>query len=670
LIQAVKQLGKKIREIYPEKYADFVDVFIADVKTDLFLIELEKKENDFQYNKIVWMEPKPEIIPKLLYKDFGRNIKIRPAPVAKVGYFQTKSKDGKISEKELENHKKKIKSELDASIIKWFSQEIDRRKEGSEERIFLENIKKGILNSLDNIITDIKEQMDFSGQNKKKNEKCIITLQFLEGGKEYYLRDFDIFSKAFLDKNLERYANKWGITSKGEDAVCSLCHEKKEEVFGCASDIFSWYTLDKRGFAPFFDQTLGWKLFPVCKECIIDLEIGKKFVLNNLRLKFNDFTNFFLIPKLLNPKIIDKGILRRFELFKSISVENNELLEKYRKKEEILKRATKSTIEMIGEQEKDNNFTQNMIFLNLIFFDDDGKSIKILRSIEDVLPSRFVQITDELYKINKDETLDSYKIYLQLVLNILYLEKESKRGSTIDKKYLSTIDSLLKDIPLDYDVLIKDIASSCQEIVKESYLSDNNLKKIAKKITNIDKGNNDVEFGNSYELIINAYLKYLVLLKRLNLIQKWRVSKMIDKTGLEEEISDNKSRLSILNSIFNAYSDFFDQPIIRAVFVLGILTKLLMNIQYRNLNATPFFNRLNGLKLNKRIIIKLVSEVKGKLSEYSVAYVDLEEEMAKYFLEAGRDWLVSDDELSFFFALGMNNASKFKSETKEGEENE
>lgn len=145
---------------------------------------------------------------------------------------------------------------------------------------------------------------------------------------------------------------------------------------------------------------------------------------------------------------------------------------------------------------------------------------------------------------------------------------------------------------------------------------------------------------------------------------------MIDKTGLEEEISDNKSRLSILNSIFNAYSDFFDQPIIRAVFVLGILTKLLMNIQYRNLNATPFFNRLNGLKLNKRIIIKLVSEVKGKLSEYSIAYVDLEEEMAKYFLEAGHNWLVSDDELSFFFALGMNNASKFKSETKEGEENE
>jgi len=687
LIQAVKQLGKKIRELYPEKYANIVDVFIADVTTDALLIVLEKRGDNFRYNKVVWMEPRQDIFPKLLYKDFGRNIKIRPAPIAKVEYLKSKSKDKKASEKH-EEHKKKIKKEIEASIISWFTQEIDKRRIESEERIFLENIKKGILSSLDNIVTNIKEQMYFSSQEKKKNKKCIVTLQFLENGKELYLRDFDIFSRVFLDRNLDRYANKWGITSKGENSICSLCHEKKEEVFGCASDIFSWYTLDKRGFAPFFDKSLGWKLFPVCKECIIDLEIGKKFVLHNLSLKFNDYSEFFLIPKLLNPKIINKSVLKKFEYFKDISkdhtIENIKGLEDYKIQENKLKQATTSTIEMIGNYEKDNGLTNNMIFLNLIFIKDDGRSIKIFRSIEDILPSRFVKITDEIYQINEDEMLDKHKMYLQLVLNILYSEKEkeseekktknkekkSKSGSSIEKKYLSTIDSLLKDITLNYSTIIKDIALSCQEIVKESYLFDEDKKKIAKKIIEIDKGKNNVmTSANAYELIINAYFKYLVLLKKLNLIQKRRVLKMNDRIEINEKISEDKKRIEILNSIFSTYSEFFDQPIIRAVFILGVLTKLLMDIQYVNLESTPFFNRLNGLKLNKRIIIKLVSEVKGKLSEYSAFYTDLEEEMTEYFLETGHDWLVSDYELSFFFVLGMNNARKFKSESKKGDEN-
>ena len=92
----------------------------------------------------------------------------------------------------------------------------------------------------------------------------------------------------------------------------------------------------------------------------------------------------------------------------------------------------------------------------------------------------------------------------------------------------------------------------------------------------------------------------------------------------------------------------------------------LLNIQWKDKNATPFRSKLQGLRLTEDIVKRLSFQSQNKLEEYNKNYYrKLEALIAQYMIGAGPKWSCTNDEISFYFTLGMNMADLFKSKKEE-----
>lgn len=72
--------------------------------------------------------------------------------------------------------------------------------------------------------------------------------------------------------------------------------------------------------------------------------------------------------------------------------------------------------------------------------------------------------------------------------------------------------------------------------------------------------------------------------------------------------------------------------------------------------------------MNEALIKRLLHVIQDKLEEYdSNYYQELEEIIASYFVLSGINWEETDDELSFYFVLGMDMHKLFKNKKEDDE---
>jgi len=108
-------------------------------------------------------------------------------------------------------------------------------------------------------------------------------------------------------------------------------------------------------------------------------------------------------------------------------------------------------------------------------------------------------------------------------------------------------------------------------------------------------------------------------------------------------------------NFFKSYEETFPTSAHKALFLLGVLTQKLLNIQLRDRGAAPFRRNLKGLKMQEGDFRGLLPKIQNKLEEYDKNYYkNLEALISDYFLLAGRNWGLSTDEMNFYFVLGMN----------------
>ena len=122
---------------------------------------------------------------------------------------------------------------------------------------------------------------------------------------------------------------------------------------------------------------------------------------------------------------------------------------------------------------------------------------------------------------------------------------------------------------------------------------------------------------------------------------------------------------------FENFKEFFGSDVHRSIFLVGVLSQFLLNIQKNERGATPFRSKLKGLKMDGRDITALLSEIIEKLEQYkSNYYVPLENLISKYLIAAGdfRKWNMPIDEMNFVFVVGMNLSKYFKIKSEEKEE--
>ena len=118
---------------------------------------------------------------------------------------------------------------------------------------------------------------------------------------------------------------------------------------------------------------------------------------------------------------------------------------------------------------------------------------------------------------------------------------------------------------------------------------------------------------------------------------------------------------SRFEEFFAGLSPMLSTPAARGIFLLGVLTELLLNVQFAKRGSKPFLKQLKGLRLTEKDIRGLLPKVQNKLTEYESfdkGKRQLAEDISTYLLQSGESWDLSIDEINFYFAAGMNLANK------------
>ncbi|MCI4624484.1 MAG: TIGR02556 family CRISPR-associated protein [Candidatus Magnetoovum sp. WYHC-5] len=486
-----------------------------------------------------------------------------------------------------------VQKTIDNRFIPWF-----KGRQGMLGNVTIQQIGNSFVQNMNTIVNQITEEL-----NSYSKETFLITL--LIDGK--YLNEFNVMQ----DILIEGVKGKYGKV-KTKDGVCSLCG-KREEVFGNASP-YTFYTLDKPGYvAGGFDDKQGWRNFPLCIECVLLIDEGRQYLEDTLGAFSFAKLSYYLIPRSITNNIDAlTGVLTIYNDFRTKKIAIDE---KHRKR-------------LLSDEDdilyiiKDCNDSFVFTFL---FYEKSNSRFAINLLIEDIYPSRLMEM------FNAKSMAEDYSIFK----NIVFSKKDTKDilfnfyvlrvfFNSI-KEFLNITEQIFKKIPLNYDFVI----SKFIEYIRDRFVNDNYIK-------------------------ISALQSFVCLLffNHFGLLN-FNGGKQVkmDKRVMPSALELNEK----IDGFFNSFSDAFSSYSMRAVFLMGVLTQLLLQIQGGDRSSTPFRKQLKGLKMKEDDICGLLPKIINKLEEYGKNYYkQLESIISFYFLNAGKDWHMSVDEINYYFVLGMN----------------
>jgi len=519
-------------------------------------------------------------------------------------------------------------------IYNWFKQNKDNEFFSDEEKEFLNEIYDSIEKRESDIIRDIKEKMDEISDEYGE----VLTVGFEdEYGNIKYCSNYSFFKKFILQETIEkyRYSKTFKKFSYSKNKICGVCNKKKEEVFGYYTDL-KFYNVDKPGMITGGFQCEGaWKNYPVCNECALNIKNGYNFLKENFNFRFYGLRYYF-IPNVNEQQTYNEILDRLLEYEKNPKF-----------KTENIKRLSNDENELFEflKEEKTN------LSFNLFFYDQPQKDVlRILLIIDDILPSRLQtifsvkQFVDKIIffkdaKSKKDEPLCYFNF--GIVRNFF---PNTKIEGNKDKSFLEITEKIFKD-----------------KIIDNIYI----IQNIMQKIRN--------DFANERSTWLNTlkgfmFIFYILQLKVINIHQEVDMDKQFFeefKIRTREELGDK------IELFFNSFKNFFLTDAHKGIFLLGVLTQFLLNIQQNERGATPFRSKLKGLKMSAYDLSVLLPEIIEKLEQYKANYyLSLEEIISKYMISAGNynSWRLPVDEMNFIFVLGMNLSRYFKIQFETEEE--
>lgn len=253
----------------------------------------------------------------------------------------------------------------------------------SDSLEFLKKWEKSFLDNYNEIQRKLQKRYEDLEKQEKKRSAYTLTIEIDDQRK--YLLDFATVESLMTENKFNGNFKKYNVSSKGEYSKCSICHDNKEEVYGFGSP-FKYATVNKPGLVSgFFKQKNNWVNYPICKDCSIEMELGKNYLVKHLTKSFFG-REFYLVPK---PVVTNdtESLKEALNTLKDIDYEIE--------KSEVISSNEDFLLKKIGKA-KEGIFT-----LNLLFFEEDkkNKSIKIKLMMEEIPPSRFRKLFIDVPKI-------------------------------------------------------------------------------------------------------------------------------------------------------------------------------------------------------------------------------------------------------------------------------
>ncbi len=623
MIEGIREIGEYALKKEEKRIDDPLRILVDNPESNplkptyknVMLILVDRIGSDYQYKGIDIERFSSEKVLLYLYKQGSRN---GPdvTPTARITRIKP------------EGNKK---TTFEIKILSWF-----KNYKSADE--FLGKISKCIEQNKQLIQNDLEKK--YEDINKKENS--IITLK-IDGR---YIGEYKIIKQILLEESIRGFYSKYGKESKSNN-LCSVCKQRKE-VYGFV-DTYKFYTVDKPGFVSGgFQQRYAWKNYPVCLTCALILEEGRKYIGNSLNFNFYGF-RYLLIPKFV------KGVNDELKnkIFKIIEGQKDP---KFTKRE--IARLTSDEFEILRLMSEQENYLN----MNFLFYyapkGYDGSVFNILLYIEDILPSRLKRLFD----VKKE--IDGIEIFRRCMVPVF--ENGKKTGEEPLRFNFGVLRTFLSKISDNqtYNKYFLDIVGKIFSAKSLNYHFI--MSFIVKKIRE--------DFIDGYPINISTLKGFMLLnyLNRLGLLKNFKEVKMMDETTIINISGEIKEKI---DAFFYEHADFFNTPAKKAVFLEGVLVQKLLNIQRLSevSNAQPgrepFRHRLKGLKLDEKQIKKLLPEIQNKLEEYGKNYYrDLEKIISGYFVSVGNNWKMTNDEISYYFVLGMNLSDLFKQ--KKEDENE
>lgn len=604
LLNALYELGKLWIE---KENLDKIDVLLDAEKLKkstekVILVELNQIDENFEFNRVFLKDYDSQDNLKYLYRSGSTSgTDITPSCL--------------ITEPEKTFNNK---------FFRWFEQ--------NQKNDFLKNILACLSDNKNQIYEDISNL--FKDLSKDVRSNVILTLLINKEGKLYYVGDFNVFKEILILKSSEKYYKSDSKKIKG-NSVCFLCDEEKE-VYGLVSSSigFKFSTIDKKGNVSELNIQNQWKQLPICGDCALYLEAGKKFV--EKFLSFNEFgLNYYVIPNFLLDSVegFDKLYIRikRFEDKKHYS-------------------------DMVTDESKFRKIfddLKDILEFKFMFYKKSNSAFDILAYVESILPSwmhkifenqRLVLLNNSIFSEDFLKTVLSKDTQGNLINAVnnnrkFYLVNENNwyLGFLKDffsgysfKYYLEIVSSVISEKQLDFDFLL----SRFMDEIRVNWRNQ-----------------------NDYVVKLNT-LKSLALILLFNYLELFKEDKRMDIKSTE--LSEN------------IISDILDTPDKKATFLLGVLTRKLSYVQYKDLGSSPFINKLWGLSLDKKKIQKLYPMVLNKLQEYKRGhmYADLKEQISINLINAENNWNLTRDETSYYFVLGYTLAFAIDKDEVEDDDEE
>lgn len=485
-------------------------------------------------------------------------------------------------------------------FIKWFE------KNSSKCKLF-EDLNEVIISKKSDIYNDIDAILQILDV---KDANILLSIVITKNNELMYLNSFAEFSDILKEDSLKKYHGPKKIQGQG---TCCLCGEEKE-VYGLVSNAigFSFSTPEKKGNVPGNDIKNQWKLLPICSNCALYLNAGKNFIEQNL--DFSEFgLRYYVIPNFLFDSVqgFDK-LYNNLKLF-----ENDENLD------------SKDLVNIEYKLSKIVKKLDDVAEIKFLFYQASNSAFDILAYVESVIPSYLNQIYKSQSKIA------SYDYFSENNLKLILGEKHEGNFIQLinknEKNYPCAPDNWYKRFLRDFinNFSRKLYIDTVVDIISNKKLDYNFLmSRIMGKIRSNWRNNENY----ALKISILKSLMLLILLNDLNLIKGENIMSSEDEFSIEL---------------------ILDSPEKRATFLLGALTKKLMNKQYKELGSTPFYNKLWGLSLDQKKIQKLYPMVINKLREYNVAYINLEEDISLNLAKSENNWKLNRDETSYYFVLGF-----------------
>lgn len=597
MIEALRNIGAysfKQKGINTEE--NLVEILLDEVNkggnyAKVYAINFEETEAGWRYKDVSIEDWDRKKTSKYLYREKGA-MGAHYTPTARIAG----------------NNEEHVRKTFENRVEKWFRRLKKEHEKFLNDSLFFKNLYEAFIKEQENIKNDlVKLRMQYE-------DGGFITLIFYQAGEKKYLGDIDDFIEYLLEFSQEKYNE---ISS---DGVCCLC-KKESRVFGDASPI-TFYSLDKPGYiAGGMKKENGYKNFPLCFECLLELNAGAAYMQELLAFKFAGL-RYYLIPEVVYNKdeILDE-IMNIYYSFRQES-EGKVVL---------------SQADRIAADEDDIlgllKDVDDIVALKFLFFQEQSSKFVILLLMEDVLPSRLRTLFTAKQRAEDHLIFKDLKFSAKLIQDIQFNYGVLRKLFPTIKGFMEIVNKTFKDQKIDKQFVMALIMDRLR-----GFFNDNHYMKIE---------------------VLQAFI-CLLFLSELGVLKNtgggWEL------VNTENEAVAAKALDIRVERFFQEFSSTIDNNAKKALFLTGVLAQHLLSIQKNDRGATPFRSQLKGLKMKEADARALLPKIQQKLEEYKKNYyIQLEKIASMYYLQAGNNWGMSVDEINFYFVLGMNlNDAKSK----------